>query len=89
MAGVGFIIGAFDMTGIGSAFSSEMIILAGGNLAALLILGALANLILGTGLSITACYIFLTIVLAPALIRMDSIQSPSTCSSSIGLWHPT
>lgn len=70
MAGVGFLIGSFDVTGLGSAFSSEMINLAGGNLALLLILGALANLILGTGLSITACYIFLAIVLAPALTRV-------------------
>jgi TRAP transporter 4TM/12TM fusion protein len=70
MAGVGFIIGSFDVTGLGSAFSSEMINLAGGNLILLLFLGALANLILGTGLSITACYIFLAIVLAPALTRV-------------------
>jgi TRAP-type uncharacterized transport system fused permease subunit len=47
-----------------------MINLAGGNLILLLFLGALANLILGTGLSITACYIFLAIVLAPALTRV-------------------
>jgi TRAP transporter 4TM/12TM fusion protein len=70
MAGVGFLIGSFDVTGLGSAFSSEMINLAGGSLVLLLILGALANLILGTGLSITACYIFLAIVLAPALTRV-------------------
>ena len=70
MAGVGFLIGSFDVTGIGSAFSSEMIGLAGGSIVLLLILGAVANLILGTGLSITACYIFLAIVLAPALTRV-------------------
>jgi TRAP transporter 4TM/12TM fusion protein len=70
MAGVGFLIGSFDVTGMGSAFSSEMIALAGGNLVLLLIFGAIANLILGTGLSITACYIFLAIVLAPALTRV-------------------
>lgn len=70
MAGVGFLIGSFDVTGMGSAFSSEMIGLAGGSIVLLLILGAIANLILGTGLSITACYIFLAIVLAPALTRV-------------------
>jgi TRAP transporter 4TM/12TM fusion protein len=70
MAGVGFIIGAFDLTGVGPAFASEMIAIAGGNLYLLLFLGALANLILGTGLTISACYIFLAIVLAPAFVRM-------------------
>jgi TRAP-type uncharacterized transport system fused permease subunit len=43
--------------------------LAGGNVILLVLLGALANLILGAGLSITACYIFLAVVLAPALTR--------------------
>ena len=70
MAGVGFIIGAFDVTGLGSSFSSEMIAFAGGNLLMVLIFGALANLVLGAGMSISACYIFLAIVLAPALVRM-------------------
>lgn len=69
MAGVGFIIGSFDLTGVGPAFSSEMIMLAGGNMLLLVLLGAIANLILGAGLSITACYIFLAVVLAPALTR--------------------
>jgi TRAP-type uncharacterized transport system fused permease subunit len=69
MAGVGFIIGSFDLTGVGPAFSSEMIMLAGENIVLLVVLGAIANIILGAGLSITACYIFLAVVLAPALTR--------------------
>jgi TRAP-type uncharacterized transport system fused permease subunit len=68
MAGAGLIIGSLAMTGVAHAFSRELVALAGGNVALLLILGALTSFILGMGMSITACYVFLAIVLAPALV---------------------
>jgi len=68
MAGVGMIIGAFAITGIAVSLAREMIIFAGGNVFLILILGAITSFILGMGMPIVACYVFLSIVLAPALI---------------------
>lgn len=68
MLGVGFIIGSLSMTGIAHSFSSEVIALSGGNVALLLALGALTSFILGMGMSVTACYVFLAVLLAPALV---------------------
>ena len=47
VAGIGFIVGSMSLTGVGFSFSSEIINLAGGNIALLLCLGALASFILG------------------------------------------
>lgn len=69
LSGLGFIVGSMDMTGLGVSFSHEVIVLAGDNIPLLLVTGALASFILGTGMTVSACYIFLAIVLAPALIR--------------------
>jgi len=69
MLGIGFIIGSLSMTGVAHSFSSEVIGLSGGNIALLLFFGALTSFILGMGMSVTACYIFLAVLLAPALIR--------------------
>lgn len=69
LAGVGMIIGSLTLTGLGHAFSRELISLAGGNIALMLGLGAITSAILGIGMTISACYIFLAIVLAPALVN--------------------
>ncbi len=69
LGAVGFIIGAMSMTGVGSALSGEMIKLAGDNPYLLLIMGAAASFILGMGLTASACYIFLAVVLAPGLVQ--------------------
>jgi len=66
---VGMIIGSMSLTGAGHSLSREIVALAGGNLALLLMLGAIASFILGMGMTITACYIFLAVVLAPALVQ--------------------
>lgn len=70
MAGISLLIGSLTMTGVSSAFASEIVALAGGNLYLLLILGAATSLILGTGMTITACYIFLALMLAPVLVGL-------------------
>ena len=70
IAGIGLIIGAMSATGVANAFSRELVQLAGDNLALLLAAGALTSFILGMGMTASACYIFLAIVLAPALIKM-------------------
>lgn len=68
LCAIGFIIGSLSMTGVAHSFSSEIVALAGGNVALLLFLGAATSFVLGMGMTITACYIFLALVLAPALV---------------------
>ena len=67
-ASIGLIVGSLSMTGIAHALSGEMVRLAHGNVIFLVMLGAVTSIILGMGMTITACYIFLAITLAPALI---------------------
>jgi TRAP transporter 4TM/12TM fusion protein len=69
LCAIGSIIGALSLTGVAHSFSSEIIALAGGNIVLLLLLGAITSFILGMGMTITACYVFLALILAPALIR--------------------
>jgi TRAP transporter 4TM/12TM fusion protein len=69
LAAVGLIIGALAVTGVAGTFSSDMVRLAGGNVLMLLVLGAIACFILGMGMTITACYVFLAVVLAPAVVQ--------------------
>jgi TRAP-type uncharacterized transport system fused permease subunit len=70
LAACGLIIGSMTVTGVAHAFAHEIVSFAGGNALLLLILGAFASLILGMGMTITACYVFLAIVMAPALIKI-------------------
>jgi len=70
LAGIGLIVGALSITGAGNAFPRELVNLAGDNIPLLLILGALTSFILGMGMTVSACYIFLAIVLAPALVQV-------------------
>jgi TRAP transporter 4TM/12TM fusion protein len=69
LAAVGLIIGALAVTGVAGTFSSDMILLAGGNVFLLLLLGAVACFILGMGMTATAAYVFLAVVMAPALVQ--------------------
>lgn len=69
IAGIGLIIGAMSITGVANSFSRELVQYADGNIALLLATGALTSFILGMGMTASACYIFLAIVLAPALIK--------------------
>jgi TRAP-type uncharacterized transport system fused permease subunit len=69
LAGVGMIVGALAITGVGNAFSRELLQYAGGNPYLLLLFGALTSFILGMGMTVSACYIFLAVVLAPALVQ--------------------
>ena len=69
LLGVGFIVGSLSMTGVAHSFSFDVVALAGNNLALLLILGAGASFILGMGMVSSAAYLFLALILAPALIH--------------------
>ena len=68
IAGIGLIIGALSITGVANSFSRELVQYAGNNIFLLLATGAITSFILGMGMTASACYIFLAIVLAPALI---------------------
>ncbi len=70
IAGVGLILGGLSATGVALSLSRDLIILVGENLILILIAGALACFILGMGLTISAAYVFLAIVMAPAVTAL-------------------
>jgi TRAP transporter 4TM/12TM fusion protein len=69
LSGVGLIVGALSLTGLSGTLVNELLFLSGGSTLALLLMGAATSFLLGIGLTVTAAYIFLAIVLAPALIQ--------------------
>ncbi|WP_370209640.1 TRAP transporter permease [Salipiger bermudensis] len=69
LAGIGLVGGGLSYTGVAGAFSRELLLYAGGNTALMLIAGAVTSFVLGMGMTVTACYIFLSILLAPALVQ--------------------
>jgi TRAP transporter 4TM/12TM fusion protein len=66
----GLIIGIVSLTGLGFTFSQVLVNLAGGSTLLLLILGAVGAIILGMGMTVTAAYILMVILIAPALIQL-------------------
>ncbi|HET6519174.1 MAG TPA: TRAP transporter fused permease subunit [Geminicoccaceae bacterium] len=70
LAGVGLIVGALVATGMAGTLANDLVHLAGGAPFVLLIMGAITSFILGMGMTVTAAYVFLAIVLAPALTRV-------------------
>jgi TRAP transporter 4TM/12TM fusion protein len=70
LAGCGLLIGAFSMTGVVSSLANDLLRIAGENVFLLLVMCAVTSLILGLGLTTTACYIFLAILVAPALEKL-------------------
>ncbi|BBB25628.1 TRAP transporter permease [Amphritea japonica] len=67
---VGLVVNVVAMTGIGNTFSLMVAEWAGGSLLITIILVALASLILGMGLPVTASYIVLATLSAPALYNL-------------------
>lgn len=70
LAGIGLIIGSFSATGVANSFSRELVYFAGDNAFLLLLLGAVTSFVLGIGMTVTACYVFLAVVLVPALVNI-------------------
>ena len=70
LAGCGLLIGAFSMTGVVSSLANDLLRIAGDNAFMLLFMCAFTSLVLGLGLTTTACYIFLAILVAPALEKV-------------------
>lgn len=70
LAAVGMIVGALSMTGVAATLVNDLLRIADGSALFLLVMGALTGLILGIGMTSTAAYIFLAILLAPALVQV-------------------
>lgn len=68
LAGIGLVVGGLSYTGVAGAFSRELLLYADGNIALMLGAGAITSFVLGMGMTVSACYIFLSILLAPALV---------------------
>ena len=68
LCGVGLIIGALSVTGLSGTLVNELLFMAGDDTAVFLLSGAITSFLLGIGLTVTAAYVFLAIVLAPALL---------------------
>jgi len=71
---IGLMVNAITTTGLGSTFSLMAIEWANGSLLILIILIAVASLILGAGLPVTASYIIVATLLAPVLSDLISLQ---------------
>jgi TRAP transporter 4TM/12TM fusion protein len=81
---VGLVVNVVTTTGLGNAFSVMIVEWADGSLLLTLVLVALASLILGMGLPVTASYIVLATLAAPALYdlmsqtaMLDALSAPN------------
>jgi len=70
LVGVGIIVGAINISGIGVIFSQLIMEWSHGQLIVALFLIAIASLILGMGLPVTASYVVLAVLSAPALVGL-------------------
>jgi len=69
-AAAGLIIGIVSITGLGFTFSSALVSISGGSTFVLLILAAAGAIILGMGMTVTAAYLLMVVLIAPALTTM-------------------
>lgn len=70
LVAVGIIVGIINITGIGITFSQLIIEWSNNSLMIAMILVAVASLILGMGLPVTASYVVLSVLCAPALVGL-------------------
>ena len=69
-AGAGLIIGVLSITGLAFTFSSVLVNLAKGNVFLLLVLSAFGSVVLGMGMPVTASYLLMVVLTAPALVNL-------------------
>lgn len=67
---IGIIVGTISLTGIGLKFSDLIISLAGGHLLPAIFLVAVASLVLGMGVPVTAAYLITAVLAVPSLTEM-------------------
>ncbi len=70
---IGIIVGTISLTGIGLKFSDIIISLAGGHLLPAVLLVALASLVLGMGVPVTAAYLITAVLAVPPLAEMGVV----------------
>jgi TRAP transporter 4TM/12TM fusion protein len=70
---IGIIVGTISLTGIGLKFSDIIISAAGGNLLFAVILIALASLVLGMGVPVTAAYLIVAVLAVPPLMELGVV----------------
>ena len=70
LAAIGLVVGAVSMTGVALSFSRELVVAVGNNAFLILVISALTSFILGMGMPASACYIFLAIVMVPAVVSL-------------------
>ncbi len=70
LAGIGLLVGAFSLTGLTGTLTTALLHVAGESPLLLMLMGALTSFVLGMGMTITACYIFLAVLLAPSLVEV-------------------
>ena len=80
---IGIIVGTISLTGIGLKFSDIIITLASGNLLLAILLVALASLVLGMGVPVTAAYLIVAVLAVPPLMEMGV---PLLCAHMIVYW---
>ena len=71
LAGVGLIVGSLSLTGLSGTLVNDLLSLASDDIGLLLFMGAATSFVLGIGMTVTAAYIFLAVVLAPALVSQN------------------
>ena len=69
-AGAGLIIGVLSITGLAFTFSTFLVSTAKGSVFLLLLLSAIGASILGCGMPVTAVYLLMVVLAAPALVEM-------------------
>ncbi|HID01127.1 MAG TPA: TRAP transporter fused permease subunit, partial [Piscirickettsiaceae bacterium] len=70
LVGIGIVVGSINISGIGITFSQLIMEWSHGKLIVALVLIAIASLILGMGLPVTASYVVLAVLSAPALLGL-------------------
>jgi TRAP transporter 4TM/12TM fusion protein len=70
LCSVGLVVNVITTAGVGNVFSLQIATWSGGNILVAIVLIALASLVLGMGLPVTAAYIVLATLSAPALAGM-------------------
>lgn len=68
LVGIGLIVGALVLSGLAGTLATDLIVLAGGSAILMLVMGAITSFLLGMGMTVTAAYVFLAIILAPGLV---------------------
>ncbi|WP_397474607.1 TRAP transporter permease [Pusillimonas sp.] len=68
-AAAGLVVGVLGLTGLGANLAQNFITMSGGNVAILLLLAAIASIVLGMGVPVTAAYIILIVPIGPALVQ--------------------